>query len=567
MDITDQWRTERELRRTAEQAQRAEALQQIASEASQHLAEAFETGTTVMSIAKIGLPRIADWCSVHELGDDGMLRLVALAHSNPVKAALFEGRIPRLGEAGPVAQTVVQDQQPLVFPYVTDDVLREWTASPEQYELLRDFGLTSLMVFPLIARGRTLGIMRFACAESGRHFSPEDVTLGEELARRASTALDNARLYGAVQASEAKLAGLISVATDAIISVNDDQRIVMFNTGAETVFGWDHDEVIGKSLDILIPERVVDIHRQHVRDFAAGSIAARKMGERQLVHGRRKDGSEFPAEVAISKLDLDGTLLFTVVLRDITEQNRLAQEREAAIEMRDDTLKIVAHDLRNPLATLRTLASLLKRRETASEGRLEGTAAMIERASSRMNRLIEDLLDVSRLDAGRLTLERDRVSAGQVIADSAEAQKLLIASASLDLELEVVPNLPDIWADRHRLLQILENLIGNAVKFTHPGGRITVGAMAKDRDVLFWIRDTGVGIDAEDLPHVFDRFWQVRREERRRGAGLGLFIVKGLVEAHDGSVWVESTLGKGTTVFFTIPVATGADTGGALPNS
>ena len=559
VDITDQWRTERELRRTAEQAQRAEALQQIASEASQQLAEAFDTGTTVMSIARIGLPRIADWSSVHELSDDGMLRLVAVAHANPTKAALFESRLPRLAEAGPVSQEVLRDQEPRVFPYVTDGLLREWTEGQEQFELVRDFGLTSLMVFPLLARGRTLGIMRFACAESGRHFSPEDVTVAQELARRASIALDNARLYGAVQASEAKLAGLITVATDAIISVDDDQRIVMFNTGAETIFGWKHDEVIGKPLDVLIPERFVEIHRQHVRDFGAGSVAARKMGERELVYGRRKDGTEFPAEAAISKLDLDGKQLFTVVLRDITEQKRLAHEKEAAIEMRDDTLQIVAHDLRNPLATIVMLASMLKRREIASEGRSQATAEAIERASSRMNRLIGDLLDVSRMDAGHLTLERDRVSASQIITDCVEAEKPLIAAASLDLELEIVPNLPDIWADRQRLLQIVENLIGNAAKFTRPGGRITVGATLKDRDVLFWIKDTGVGIAAEDLPHLFDRFWQVRsavrREDRHRGAGLGLFIVKGLVEAHDGRIWVESTLGKGTVVSFTIPLA------------
>ncbi|HEY1307687.1 MAG TPA: ATP-binding protein [Vicinamibacterales bacterium] len=554
VDITEKWRTERELRRTAQQAQRAEALQQIASEASQQLAEAFETGTTVMSIARIGLPRIADWCSVHELGDDGTLRLVALAHANPTRAALFEGRMTRVGEAGAVSHEVLQDQQPRVFPDVTDDMLRDWT-SPEQFEAVRDFGLTSLMVLPLVARGRTLGIMRFACAESGRHFSPDDVTVAQELARRASTALDNARLYGAVQASEARLAGLISIATDAIISVDDDQRIVMFNTGAETIFGWKHDEVIGKPLDILIPERFVEIHRQHIRDFAAGSVAARKMGERKPVSGRRKDGSEFPAEAAISKLDLDGKQLFTVVLRDNTEQTRLAQEREAAIEMRDDAMQIVAHDLRTPLATILMLASMLKRRESAQEGRSQSTAEEIVHASTRMDRLIRDLLDVSRIDAGHLVLERDRVSAAQVISDGVDVAKHLIASASLDLELEVVLNLPDIWADRDRLLQIVENLIGNAAKFTPPGGRITVGATLKDRDVLFWIKDTGVGVAAEHLPFLFDRFWQLRREDRHRGAGLGLFIVKGLVEAHDGLIWVESTPGKGTAVFFTIPLA------------
>jgi PAS domain S-box-containing protein len=554
VDVTDMRRAERELKRTAEQAQRAEAFQQITAEASQQLAEAFEAGTTVLSIAQMGLPRIADWCSVHELSDDGMLRLVALVHNNPLKAALFRDRLARVGEAGRLLHQVLEDQQPRVFPYVTDDMLREWV-SPEQFGLVRDFGLSSLMVLPLVARGRTLGLMRFACAESGRHFSPEDVTLAQELSRRAATALDNARLYGAAQASEAKLAGVIAVAAEAIISVDEAQRIVIFNAGAEIIFGWKREEVIGKPLDVLIPERMVEVHRQHLRDFAAGPVVSRRIGDRQPVSGRRKDGSEFLAEAAISKLELDGKRLLTVVLRDITEQMRLTREREAAIERRDEIMRIVAHDLRTPLATILLLAARLKRNEGAPADLWPGTAEAIERASSRMDRLIRDLLDVTRMDTGHLTVARDRLSPGQVIPDFVEAQKPLVASAKLEVDLEVEPDLPDIWADRHRLLQILENLIGNAAKFTDPGGRITVGATLQDRDVLFWIRDTGIGIEAEHLPHLFDRFWQGSRADHARGAGLGLSIVRGLVEAHEGRIWVESAPGQGTTVYFTLPKA------------
>jgi PAS domain S-box-containing protein len=381
------------------------------------------------------------------------------------------------------------------------------------------------------------------------------VILAQELARRAATALDNARLFRAAQASEAKLAGLISLAADAIISIDDDQRIVIFNTGAEVMFGWRHEEVVGKPLDVLIPERFVEIHHQHVRDFTDGSAAARTMGERLSVFGRRKDGSEFPAEAAISKLALDGRRLFTVVLRDVTEQKRLEREREAAIERRDDVLGIVAHDLRNPLGTILMLASLLKKRGSEPVGPSQRTAEAIERATSRMDRLIQDLLDVTRMDAGKLTVEPDCVSVLQIISESVDGEKGLASYASVEIDLEVAPNLPCVRADRHRLVQILENLISNSVKFTKPGGRITVGAMPEAGDVLFWIKDTGIGVAAENLPHLFDRFWQVSREESRRGLGLGLPIVKGLVEAHGGHIWVESTLGEGTTVFFTLPAA------------
>jgi signal transduction histidine kinase len=172
-----------------------------------------------------------------------------------------------------------------------------------------------------------------------------------------------------------------------------------------------------------------------------------------------------------------------------------------------------------------------------------------------MNRLIEDLLDVTRMEGGRLPLEPARLAAGRVVFESADAQKALAAAASLELRVDIHESLPDVWADHDRLLQVFENLIGNAVKFTEANGRITLGAASKDRDVLFWVKDTGCGIDAADVPHVFERRWQAK-ESAHRGAGLGLPIVKGIVEAHGGGIWVETIRGQGSTFFFTIPTPT-----------
>ena len=169
-----------------------------------------------------------------------------------------------------------------------------------------------------------------------------------------------------------------------------------------------------------------------------------------------------------------------------------------------------------------------------------------------MNRLIQDLLDVTQIEAEKLSLERAALNARRIVADSVDAQVMLASSASLTLELDVAEDLPNLWADKDRLSQVFENLIGNAVKFTPGGGRICVGAAAHDADVLFWVKDAGAGIAPEDVPHLFDRFWQARKG-KRHGAGLGLPIVKGIVEAHGGRVWVESTLGQGSTFFFTIP--------------
>jgi signal transduction histidine kinase len=141
-----------------------------------------------------------------------------------------------------------------------------------------------------------------------------------------------------------------------------------------------------------------------------------------------------------------------------------------------------------------------------------------------------------------------------LLFEAFEEQRPLASAASLEFGLDADTALPDIWADHDRLLQVFENLIGNAIKFTRPTGRITLGARVREEGVLFWVADTGRGIEDGHLAHVFDRFWQAP-DAKRRGAGLGLPIVKGIVEAHGGHVWVESKSGQGSTFFVTVPVA------------
>jgi signal transduction histidine kinase len=170
-----------------------------------------------------------------------------------------------------------------------------------------------------------------------------------------------------------------------------------------------------------------------------------------------------------------------------------------------------------------------------------------------MNRLIRDLLDVTRIEAGRLAVERLPLSPRALAAEAVDMQVALAASSSIDLRLALARDLPDVWVDRHRLLQVFENLIGNAMKFTKPGGRITVCAEARNSEVLFCVKDTGAGISAEHLPRVFDRFWQAAAGAGRLGAGLGLPITRGIVEAHGGRIWVESTEGQGSSFYFSIP--------------
>jgi PAS domain S-box-containing protein len=233
------------------------------------------------------------------------------------------------------------------------------------------------------------------------------------------------------------------------------------------------------------------------------------------------------------------------------ESARLHRSERAAIKARDEVLAIVAHDLRNPLASMMLHLTLLRRPPGKPERRSTEAVEVIEHAVRRMSRIVDDLLEVTRFEAGQLELAPMRVSPAEVIAEVSKSQREQIRLRSLELRTDVAPDLPDVWADRNRVLQVFENLVGNATKFTTEGS-ISLGARLEGGEVVFWVADTGVGIAAEHVSRVFDRYWQARRS-RREGAGLGLSIVREIVRAHKGRVWVESALGSGSTFFFTLP--------------
>jgi signal transduction histidine kinase len=241
------------------------------------------------------------------------------------------------------------------------------------------------------------------------------------------------------------------------------------------------------------------------------------------------------------------------------EHGRLYQTALNATQLRDEVLGVVAHDLRNPAATIIMQATAMKRRGGQPERRNQKPIDSILRTARRMNSLIDDLLDVTLIEAGQLRIDYARLPTRQLILDAVEPQRPLAASGAVDLALQLADDLPDVRGDQNRLTLVLANLIGNAVKFTPVEGRVTIGAASRDSEVLFWVADTGCGIAPEGLPHVFDRFWQAVKGAHH-GVGLGLPVARGIVEAHGGHIWVESILGRGTIFFFTVPTAPAATT-------
>ena len=180
---------------------------------------------------------------------------------------------------------------------------------------------------------------------------------------------------------------------------------------------------------------------------------------------------------------------------------------------------------------------------------------IVRRAADRMNRMIQDLLDVKRMESGRLGIEIRAEPPSAIINDTIDMLRPLASGSTIRLDTNLEENLPAVLADSARIQQVLSNLVGNAVKFTPRSGRITVCAEKAGNEVRFAVIDTGPGIPAEQLPHIFGRFWQAKSSDRR-GIGLGLAIAKGIVEAHNGRIWVESHVGLGSTFYFTLPSAT-----------
>ena len=355
----------------------------------------------------------------------------------------------------------------------------------------------------------------------------------------------------------------VMIAADAIICIDERQRIAFFNDGAASIFGYSASEVLGRPLDMLIPKRVHGVHHHHIDAFGAGEGSARLMGDRRDVFGVRKDGTEFAAEASIARVKSDGQVAFSVVLRDVTERQRielenaeLVRDLRGAVTARDDMLSIVSHDLRNPVNAVKMLAAAIVRAGDAAvlPGDVTQHAAVMLQAARQMDALIQDLLDVSKLESGRMAVNPRVIAVDELIALAAETLVPIASQAGVSLHTKLAGLLPMVDVDPDRMAQVLSNLIGNGIKYTPAGGAVRLAAEADQDVVRITVMDTGVGITEQELPRVFDRFWQSKRTNRS-GAGLGLAIARGIVRAHGGRIWIESVAGKGTKVQFTVPRA------------
>ncbi|MGG6297126.1 PAS domain S-box protein [Leptolyngbya sp. AN02str] len=532
---------------------------------------------------------------------------------------------------------------------------------------------------------RNRGELEVRIAERTAELVSINVRLQKELDERK-------RAQDALNVSQARMSGILDIADDAIISVDAHQTITLFNQGAEKIFGYSAEEIIGQPLDVLLPQRYVRVHQQHVGEFGQSHQHARKMGDRREIFGQRKDGSEFPAEASISKLEHGNDTVYTVILRDITQrkqaedalaylshQNALIlnsvgegicgfdlqgvmtfvnpaaadlleysvqdlighsielllphphgtnedvtqksfiysslrdgtihhvkheqfqrrdgslfpveyistpiqeqdgivgsvitfkdiTERQVIERMKNEFISVVSHELRTPLTSihgsLRMLASGLLDKDPSSSKRLLEIAV---NSTERLVRLINDILDVERIESGSVRMAKQTCDAAELVQRAIDVMSPM--ARKFDVELTSQAKSYPLWADPDRIIQTLTNLVSNAIKFSPAGSAVHVSTQLDSSGelvpivaestqapmLLFSVRDQGRGIPSDKLETIFERFQQVDASDSRNhdGTGLGLAICRNIVQQHGGKIWVESEFGAGSTFWFTIPI-------------
>ncbi|NOK22635.1 PAS domain-containing sensor histidine kinase [Corallococcus carmarthensis] len=342
-----------------------------------------------------------------------------------------------------------------------------------------------------------------------------------------------------------------SIEVVAVTPALEDTLRAAFTTGAGGALGRTVEQAVRTKSGVLLQGPVPDLPGVESAVAVPLALQDRSLGELLLVSTR--PGFRYGTE----SLPLVEELARRTALA--LENARLYRTAKQAVAARDETLGIVSHDLRAPLNTISLLSRSAERTLARHEEGADAAEALrkIRLVVGNMEGLIDDLLEVARVESGRPLLDVEPLDVPRLLAQVQGLNELLAADKALRLEVALEPDLPQVRADRARLVRVFQNLVGNAIHFTPPGGHILLKAERRGDQVCFRVEDSGPGIDARSLPHVFDHFWQAIHT-RKAGAGLGLAIVKGLVEAHGGRVWVESQPGHGAAFYFTLPGLPGA---------
>jgi len=594
-EITHQKLAEADLRRS-------ERRQTILADTGDLLEATLGFQSTLDRLAQLVVRWLCDWCVIY-IPVPGGLRRAVLAAREPDTEMLVRRSIgdvqPETAEIATIR--VLRTGRAALLTDVPQSVIDAARGHSVEYErLLREHRPQSAMIVPVVVRGHAIAAMSLVSTHVDRRFTEDDLSLAEEVARRAALALDNAKLYedatrrAFAESALRKAAGAVTAKLSVDPVIEEIARNALVALDAAGAFVERVDEggqtavVIASAGDRVPPDgastpydgssaKHVIEHGQpeRIRDLGEpGRLVPRVLTAtcrgcpalvvpllREQAHGalffiRAPGGAEFADdEVERGAIfgELAGLAFRKAYLLEVAAQRQA--DAEAAIRARDDVLAVVSHDLRNPLQTIAMAASLLDDEGLALDAdKRREQFSIIKRSSKRMNRLIDDLLDVSRIEAGHFRVKRQCEHPIKIAEDAFEALRPTAETRHLNLRWEAPDQLRPVNVDRDRIMQVLTNYLENAFKFSSEGSEVLLRLEAnpEGNGIRFSVQDHGSGIAAEAVPHVFDRFWQ-SGTTAHKGSGLGLAIAKGIAEAHDGRAWVESVVGEGSTFYLGLP--------------
>ncbi|HEX6364106.1 MAG TPA: PAS domain-containing sensor histidine kinase [Albitalea sp.] len=389
-------------------------------------------------------------------------------------------------------------------------------------------------------------------------------TAGLVFAAAACAALHLGQRASLLRRRDLQLAGIVDTASDAIVTVDAQQRIVVFNRAAAQVFRVPAEQALGQPLERFIPPPLQAAHRAHVERFAATGLATHRLGGPRTLMAVRADGEAFPMQATVSRLGEGEDVLMTVVLRDASDLQEAQRAREAqsaaeaASQAKTEFLARMSHELRTPLNAILGFSQLLltQPKPPLPEGQARQARHIVE-AGWHLLALVNDLLDVARIESGTLRMECGRVALHGLLDEAWRLieKDALRQSLAFDPAFRAAPD-ADVWCDALRLRQVMLNLMSNAVKYNRPGGRVRIEAALEGERVRVRVIDTGIGMTPEQLAHLFEPFNRLGRERQGvDGAGIGLALSRQLVVAMKGELKVASRAGEGTSVDVVLPRA------------
>jgi len=526
--------TERERARAAAEA--VGARLSVLAEASQRLASTLDYETTLAELASLLVPDFADWYAVDVLDDDGRFRRLEVVHRDPAKAIWGERSkqlyAPEPDESEGTAR-VVRTGKGALYRTITDELLVSSTKDAEHYRILRELGMESAMVVPLIAAGRTFGALMLVSADPNRLYDEDDLDFALHLGRRAAVAVDNARLYREAE-ERARAALVVEHVADGVVLVERDGIIRLWNPAMEHITGLSAEETLGRRADEVFGSWT------QISDLAQTG-ALRPQTQPVEINARE-------LWLSITAVGFEDGTVFA--FRDLTA--------ERAVEtLKSDFVSTVSHELRTPLAAIYGAALTLRREDVPlGEPQRSGLLEVIASESDRLARIVNDILWASRLESGTMhtTIERcDGVELARSVLDAARQY----APPSIELELHAPTKAPLIAADPDKARQVLTNLVDNAVKYSPDGGKVRLEIVTDGPVLRFAVSDEGLGVPPTEHRRIFEKFYRLDPDLTRGvgGTGLGLYISRELLERMGGRIWVESSGARGSKFVAELPVA------------